>query len=59
MPAENLVSPDTVRRVMWSPPAPEAEAVAAQLTSSAPAQWQVDLVTRCLVDAIVGAQPEG
>jgi ribonuclease D len=59
LPAENLVSPDSVRRVMWTPPAPEADAVAAQLTSYGARPWQVELVTPVLVDAIVRAQPEG
>jgi ribonuclease D len=59
LPAENVISPDSVRRVMWTPPAAEAEAVAAQLTSYGARPWQVDLVTPVLVDAIVRAQPEG
>jgi ribonuclease D len=58
VPAENLVSPDSVRRVMWTPPEPEAEAVAARLTSYGARPWQVELVTPLLVDAITGAQPQ-
>jgi ribonuclease D len=57
VPAENLVSPDTVRRVMWTPPAAEATAVADRLTSYGARAWQVDLVTPLLVDAIAGAEP--
>jgi ribonuclease D len=63
LPAENLVSPDTVRRVLWTPPAPEAADVAAQLTSYGARAWQVELVTPLLVDAIAHAeaalQPDG
>ncbi len=58
LPAENLVSPDSVRRVMWTPPEPEAEAVAERLASYGARPWQVELVTPVLVDAIVRAQPE-
>jgi len=57
VPAENLVSPDTVRRVMWTPPAPEAAAVADRLTSYGARAWQVELVTPLLVDAIAAAGP--
>src|SRR3954447_15762569 len=57
LPAENLVTPDSVRRVMWTPPEPEAEAVAERLTSYGARPWQVELVTPVLVDAIVRAQP--
>jgi ribonuclease D len=59
LPAENLVSPDSVRRVMWTPPEPEPEEVAARLASYGARPWQVELVTPVLVDAIVRAQPEG
>ena len=58
VPAENLVSPDTVRRVMWTPPEPEAAAVAERLTSYGARAWQVELVTPFLVDAIDQARPE-
>ena len=58
VPAENLVSPDTVRRVMWTPPEPEAAAVADRLTSYGARAWQVELVTPLLVDAIDQAGSE-
>ncbi len=57
VPAENLVVPDTVRRVMWTPPAAEAGAVADRLRSYGARDWQVGLVTPLLVDAIAGAEP--
>ena len=56
MPAENLVSPDTVRRVMWTPPAADAAAVAERLGSYGARPWQVELVTPLLVDAIAAAE---
>ena len=58
LPAENLVSPDSVRRVMWTPPAADPAAVADLLSSYGARPWQVALVTPVLVDAIVRAQPE-
>ncbi len=58
LPAENLVSPDTVRRVLWTPPEPEAAAVAAQLTAYGARPWQVERVTPLLVDAIAHAESE-
>jgi len=57
VPAENLVSPDTVRRVMWTPPLPDMSAVADRLASYGARAWQVELVTPLLVDAIAGAEP--
>ncbi len=57
VPAENLVSPDTVRRVMWTPPLPDTSAVADRLASYGARAWQVELVTPLLVDAIAGAEP--
>jgi ribonuclease D len=56
VPAENLVSPDTVRRVMWTPPAADAAAVAERLGSYGARPWQVELVTPLLVDAIAAAE---
>ncbi len=58
IPAENLVSPDTVRRVMWTPPSADAAAVAERLTSYGARAWQVELVTPLLVDAITAAEPD-
>jgi ribonuclease D len=54
VPAENLMSPDSVRRVLWTPPGADAEAVAARLTSYGARPWQVELV----VDAIADAEPQ-
>ncbi len=53
MPAENLITPDTVRRVCWEPPAPAtAESVAAALTAHGARAWQVEQVTPVLVAAL-------
>ncbi|AKN75495.1 3'-5' exonuclease [Streptomyces sp. PBH53] len=53
MPQENVISPDTVRRICWEPPAPAGEAaVAAALAGYGARPWQVELVTPVLVDAL-------
>ncbi|MDJ0464217.1 ribonuclease D [Streptomyces sp. H27-C3] len=56
MPQENLITPDTVRRVCWEPPAdPSPEAVAASLATYGARQWQIDLVTPLLTTALAAA----
>ena len=48
MPVENLVSPDSVRRVLWSPPGPDEAALAARLRELGARPWQVELATPIL-----------
>ncbi|MFD4372242.1 HRDC domain-containing protein [Streptomyces sp. NPDC058486] len=56
LPQENLITPDTVRRICWEPPGPASpDAVAAALTAHGARRWQVGLVTPLLVEAM-GAQ---
>ncbi|MFE5482571.1 HRDC domain-containing protein [Streptomyces sp. NPDC056527] len=53
LPQENLITPDTVRRVCWEPPAPATEdSVAEALTGYGARPWQVGLVTPLLVTAL-------
>lgn len=53
LPQENLITPDTVRRVCWEPPADvDAESVATALAGHGARPWQVELVTPVLVDAL-------
>jgi ribonuclease D len=53
LPVENLVSPDLVRRIAWTPPEPvTAESVTAALTSGGARRWQVALVLTVLVPAL-------
>ncbi|MEU9861615.1 ribonuclease D [Streptomyces sp. NPDC047971] len=53
LPQENLITPDTVRRVCWEPPAPATEdSVAEALTGHGARPWQVGLVTPLLVTAL-------
>ncbi|MFE4975775.1 ribonuclease D [Kitasatospora sp. NPDC056651] len=49
LPAENLMTPDVVRRVSWQPPSdPGPQQVAAALRGLGARQWQVDLVAPAL-----------
>jgi ribonuclease D len=45
LPAENLISPDAIRKLSWAPPDPAGEAaVTAALSRCGARQWQSDLV---------------
>ena len=63
MPAEQLLTPDSMRRTLWTPPRtrdPEAlaAAVAEQLNGYGARPWQVELTTPLLVAAILhGDEP--
>jgi ribonuclease D len=56
VPVENLLSPDTLRRVLWSPPeSGSAEDVAAALRAMGAREWQIGQVGPILVAAIADA----
>ncbi|KWT60894.1 3'-5' exonuclease [Streptomyces albus subsp. albus] len=53
LPQENLITPDTVRRLCWEPPAePTKEAVAAVLAGHGARPWQIEQVTPILTEAL-------
>jgi ribonuclease D len=53
MPTENLLSPDTVRRIAWSPPEETSpEALRAALTDLGARPWQIELTADAVVDAL-------
>ncbi|MCX4514946.1 ribonuclease D [Streptomyces sp. NBC_01619] len=53
LPQENLITPDTVRRLCWEPPADlSPEAVSAALTALGARAWQVEQVTPLLTRAL-------
>jgi ribonuclease D len=63
MPLENLLTPDSLRRVLWAPPATRepqelAEAVAEALAAMGARPWQVGLVGPVVVDAVLRADVE-
>jgi ribonuclease D len=55
VPAENLLSPDTVRRVMWEPAGSDAPAISDQLATLGARAWQVELTAPMLTDAVTTA----
>jgi ribonuclease D len=56
LPVENLLSPEAVRRLAWTPPDADAASVAAALRSSGARCWQVEITAPVLAAAL--AQPE-
>jgi ribonuclease D len=53
VPPENLLAPDAVRRLAWSPPEPaDPDAVAAALKEYGARPWQIELTTPDLVSAL-------
>ena len=58
IPVENLLQPETLRRLAWTPPDPPTEAaVSAVLASAGARPWQVDLLAARLAAALA-SQPE-
>jgi ribonuclease D len=56
IPLENLLTPDTLRRVAWAPPAElSVETVSAALADLGARPWQVDATAQKIVDAFVEA----
>jgi ribonuclease D len=55
LPPENLISPDSVRRLAWSPPEEiTASAVTAALRETGARDWQVELLADELATALAG-----
>jgi ribonuclease D len=53
MPVENLLAPDSLRRLAWTPPEPaDAEAVAGFLRALGARSWQLELTVPLLVPAL-------
>ncbi|GGT10669.1 3'-5' exonuclease [Streptomyces chromofuscus] len=57
LPQENLITPDTVRRVCWEPPSADVAAVAGVLRGYGARDWQVELVAPVLVRALSAKAP--
>ncbi len=56
LPVENLLTPDTLRRVAWAPPAElTPQAIAAALTGLGARPWQADEVAELIATAFVEA----
>jgi ribonuclease D len=53
VPVENVLSPDLVRRIMWSPPdGRDGAALAEALRAGGAREWQVELTLDVLTDAV-------
>ena len=56
IPLENLLTPDTLRRVAWAPPASlDAASVSASLAELGARAWQVEATAQLVVEAFVDA----
>lgn len=54
MPTENLLTPETLRRIAWAPPEPlDADGVAAALVAHGARPWQVAQTAQVISDAFV------
>jgi len=54
MPTENLLTPDTLRRVAWNPPAEmDAASIADALAAHGARRWQIDRTAQLIADAFV------
>ncbi|MCR2785634.1 MULTISPECIES: ribonuclease D [unclassified Microbacterium] len=54
MPTENLLTPDTLRRVAWTPPEPlDAASVSAALAAQGARRWQIERTAQVITDAFV------
>jgi ribonuclease D len=53
LPVENLLTPELLRRVTWSPPEPDPDAVAAALRAGGARDWQIRLTAAALAAAMV------
>ena len=63
LPAENLLTPDDLRRTLWAPPTSRDEAsltegVRTMLAGLGARAWQIDLATPVLVESILRADAE-
>ncbi len=58
VPAENLLSPDLLRRLAWDPPKPlTEESVVERLRAGGARQWQITLTSAWLTSAMAPSKP--
>lgn len=58
IPLENLLTPDTLRRLCWKPPAPiDPDTVTAALRGLGARQWQIDLLAPVITVALLDPDP--
>jgi ribonuclease D len=60
LPVENLIAPDTVRRLSWDPPEPaDTETVSLALSGYGARPWQVELTAGPVAEALNAGETEG
>jgi ribonuclease D len=57
LPIENLMTPDSIRRVLWAPPE-NVEALKGTLADFGARAWQIDIVCPTLETAIWGLEQQ-
>jgi ribonuclease D len=58
LPTENLLAPDTIRRLAWAPPADaDLRIVSTFLREHGAREWQIGLTAQALTDAIATEAP--
>lgn len=59
MPAENLISPESVRQAMWHEPSPDAgiDYIKEKLAGTGSRPWQISLVAESLIAALRETEP--
>ncbi len=56
MPTENLLTPETLRRVAWAPPAEvTSEAIGAALAELGARPWQIEQTAQVIADSFVAS----
>lgn len=58
LPIENLVSPEVIRQVCWSPEIESIEALEHQLARHGSRTWQIQLIAKVIFDAITEADSQ-
>jgi ribonuclease D len=59
LPVENLLTPETLRRLAWDPPIPfDAPTISAAMVELGARPWQVDAVAEAVAEAFVDAHQE-
>ncbi|MDO5626734.1 MAG: HRDC domain-containing protein [Mobilicoccus sp.] len=60
LPLENLLTPDLLRRVIWTPPEQvDVDSVTRALLELGAREWQADIAAPVVADAFATASPEG
>lgn len=58
MPVENLLTPETLRRLCWSPPSDDPIEIAQALAELGARPWQIDAVAESIAEAFVEARQQ-